>query len=71
MCGKTGDGMSRLVGDAFSVGSPPGLCQWMGMSLTGQPEVNIPPGLLCLDPQLRWIDFACLLLVTTLMKMIH
>ena len=38
MCGKTGDGMCRLVGDAFSIGSSPGLCQWAGVSPTGQPE---------------------------------
>ena len=34
----------------------------------GNPRETIPPGLLCLDPWLGWIDFACLLLVTTLMK---
>ena len=31
-------GTCRLVGDAFSIGSPLGLCQWVGVSLTGQPE---------------------------------
>ena len=39
LCGKTGDRMCRLAGDAFSVGSSPGLCQW-GVSPTGQPEGN-------------------------------
>ena len=37
----------------------------------GNPMETIPSGPLCLDPQLRWIDFACLLLVTTLTKPIH
>ena len=38
MCGKTGDGTCGLVSDNFSISSPPGLCQWVGVSLTWQPE---------------------------------
>ena len=37
LCRKTGDGMCGLVGDAFSIGSPPGLCQWAGVSPIGKP----------------------------------
>ena len=32
---------------------------------------TILSGPLCLDPQLRWIDIACLLLIITLIKPIH
>ena len=42
-----------------------------GVPQQDNPRETIPPGLLCLDPQLRQIDFACILLVTTLMKLIH
>ena len=42
-----------------------------GCSQQGNPMETIPSGPLCLDPWLRWIDFACLLLVTALMKLIH
>ena len=44
LCGKTGDGMCRLVSNAFSIGSPPGLCQRVGDSLIGPPRETIPPG---------------------------
>ena len=37
-CGKTGDGMCGLVGDALSTGSPPELHWQVGISLTGQPN---------------------------------
>ena len=42
-----------------------------GCPQQGNPRETITPGLLCLDPQLRWIDFVYLFLVTTLMKLIH
>ena len=32
--------MCRLAGDAFSVGSHPGLCQWVEVSPIGQPREN-------------------------------
>ena len=32
--------MCGLVGDAFSVGPPPGLHQWAGVSPIGQPKGN-------------------------------
>ena len=63
--------MCGLVGYAFSIGSPPGLYQWVGCPLQDNLRETITPGLLCLDPQLRRIDLACLLMVTTLMKLIH
>ena len=42
VCRKTGDKMCGLTGDAFSIGSPPRLCQWVGVSPTGQPKENHP-----------------------------
>ena len=42
-----------------------------GCPQQGNLRETIPLGLLCSDPWLRWIDFACLLLVTTLTKPIH
>ena len=48
-----------------------GYANGWGYPQQGNLRETIPPGLPCLDPQLRWIDFACLLLVTTLMKLIH
>ena len=37
-CGKTGNGMCGLVGDALSAGCPPGLYLQVGVSPTGQPS---------------------------------
>ena len=48
-----------------------GYANGQGCPQQGSPRKTIPPGLLCLDPQLRQIDSACLLLVTTLIKPIH
>ena len=53
------------------LGLPQGYTNGQGCSRQGNPRETISPGILCLNPQLRWIDFACLLLVTTLMKLIH
>ena len=48
-----------------------GYANGQGCPQQGNPMESIPSGPLCLDPWLRWIDFGCLLLVTTLMKLIH
>ena len=32
--------MCGLASETFSIGSPPGLCQWAGVSPTGQPDGN-------------------------------
>ena len=42
-----------------------------GCPQQGNPRETIPSGLLCFNPWLRWIDFGCLLLVSTMMKPIH
>ena len=68
---KTDDGMCRLQVMPSPLVSPPGLCQCGGVSPTGNSMETIPSGPLCLDPQLRQIDLACLLLLTTLKKLIH
>ena len=47
-----------------------GYADGQGCPQQGNLRETISPGLLCLDPQLRWIDFPCLLLVTTLTKLI-
>ena len=69
--GKTDDRMCGLAGDAFSIGFLQGYANGQGCPQQGNPMETIPSGFLCVDPKLRWIDFACLLLVTTLMKLIH
>ena len=69
-CRKTGDAMCGLASND-SVGSPPGLCQWMGVSPIDLPKGTIPPGLLCSGYWLKQIDFACFLWATTLMRLIH
>ena len=48
-----------------------GYANGQGCPQQGNPREAISPGLLCLDPWLRQIDSACLLLVITLMKPIH
>ena len=48
-----------------------GYANGQGCPQQGNLMETIPSGLLCLDPWLKRIDFACLLLVTTLMKPIH
>ena len=48
-----------------------GYANGWGCPQQGNLKETISPVLLCLDPWLRWIEFACLLLVTTLMKLIH
>ena len=69
--GKTDNRMCELVGNAFSIGSPPELCHWVGVSLKGQPEGTIPPGLLCSDSQVRWINLARFLQAITLKRPVH
>ena len=48
-----------------------GYANGQGCPQQGNLREAISPGLLCLDPRLRQIDSACLLLVLTLMKPIH
>ena len=48
-----------------------GYANGWGCPQQGNPSETISSGLLCLDPWLRQIDSACLLLVTTLTKLIH